>query len=65
MIFLEVLRFISGDAGLEQQQQAFIAVLFVPNLANLLAACQEFFGGSVEAAGHPRAVSVCLAGTEQ
>lgn len=64
MIFLEVLRFISGYAGLEQQQ-AFIAVLSVPNLANLLAACQEFFGGSVEAAGHPRAVSVCLAGTEQ
>lgn len=64
MIFLEVLRFISGYAGLEQQQ-AFIAVLSVPNLANLLAACQEFFGGSVEAAGHPRAASVCLAGTEQ
>lgn len=64
MIFLEVLRFISGDAGLEQHQ-AFIAVLSVPNLANLLAACQELFGGSVEAAGHPRAASVCLAGTEQ
>lgn len=49
MIFLEVLRFISGDAGLEQHQ-ALVAVLSVLNLSNLLETCQEFCGGTVEAA---------------